>query len=187
MKVFIKNMVCDRCIRTVNNIFNKNNFSVKNVELGEIEIEEKTLGERGEVVEKELEMEGFEIINEKNAKIIEGIKNVIINLVHYNKSTDKDLKYSQIFEQKLLKEYSFLSRIFSETEGVTIENYIIRQRIERVKELLLYNEKTLSEIAYEMNYSSVAHLSSQFKKITGLTPSHFKNIQGQKRQNLDKV
>lgn len=180
-------MVCDRCIRAVNNIFSKNNFSVKNVELGEIEIEEKNLGERVGIVEEELKKEGFEIVDEKKAKIIEGIKNVIINLVHHNKSANKDLKYSQIFEQKLLKDYSFLSRIFSETEGVTIENYIIRQRIERVKELLLYDEKTLSEIAYEMNYSSVAHLSSQFKKITGLTPSQFKNLKGHKRQSLDKI
>lgn len=180
-------MVCDRCIRTVNNVFSKNNFSVKNVELGEIEIEEKTLGERGKIVEEELEKEGFEIIDEKNAKIIEGIKNAVVSIIHHKKPDDINLNYSEILEQKLLKDYSFLSRLFSETEGITIENYIIRQKIERVKELLVYNELSLSEIAHEMNYSSVAHLSAQFKKITGLTPTYFKTIKNHKRQTLDKV
>lgn len=187
MKIFIKNMVCDRCIRTVSNIFNSNNVVVKNIELGEVEIEQNSLGDKEIFIESELEKEGFQIIDEKNAKIIEGIKNIIINIIHHDKSPDKNLKYSQILEQKLLRDYTILSKLFSEIEGITIENYIIRQKIERVKELLVYDEKTLSEIAFEMKYSSVAHLSAQFKKITGLTPTYFKTIKNHKRQTLDKV
>jgi len=187
MKIFIKNMVCDRCVRTVKKIFDANNITVKTIELGEIEIMEDSLGNKQNTIEEELEKEGFQVIDERNGKIIEGIKNTVVNIIHHDKSNNKSLNYSEILEQKLLKDYSFLSRLFSETEGITIENYIIRQKIERVKELLVYNELSLSEIAHEMNYSSVAHLSAQFKKITGLTPTYFKTIKNHKRQTLDRV
>ena len=187
MKIFSKNMVCERCIRTVKNIFERNHFHPRNVELGEVELDDSTLGNKKELILDELEKEGFQVIEEKNAKIIESIKNAIINQIHYDSNSHKHLNYSQILEIKLLKDYSFLSSLFSETEGITIESYIIKQKIERVKELLVYNELSLSEIAFQMNYSSVAHLSAQFKKITGLTPTHFKSIKDHKRKTLDKL
>lgn len=179
-------MVCDRCIRTVKDIFERNKFNVNKVELGEVELAKSSLGNKKNLIREELEKEGFELIDDKNAKIIESIKNVIVRHIHYTNS-DEHLNYSQLLENKLLKDYSALSSLFSATEGITIEKYIINQKIERVKELLVYDELTLSEISFQMGYSSVAHLSGQFKKVTGLTPTHFKTIKNKKRKTLDKV
>ena len=123
----------------------------------------------------------------KNAKLVEKIKNAIIEIIHYGEDLDNRIKFSKQIEQKVGVDYHQLSTLFSETEGTTIEKYIILQRIEKVKELLVYNELNLSEIAFKTGYSSVQHLSTQFKKVTGLTPSHFKEIKDNKRKPLDQV
>jgi YesN/AraC family two-component response regulator len=161
-------------------------YTPQTVILGEAEIlEDLTISEKENVGEK-LRLLGFELIDDNNSKIIEKIKTLIINLVHHS---DEELKVnlSEYIETHLHKDYTYLSNLFSDTESTTIEKYFIHQKIERVKELLVYDELTLSEIAYKMGYSSVAYLSAQFKKVTGLPPSHFKMIKEIKRKPLDKV
>jgi YesN/AraC family two-component response regulator len=139
-----------------------------------------------DLVEKLLESLGFEIIDDKKSRIIEKIKNTIIDLVHHQ-DNDVKINLSDVLSDKLHHDYNYLSNLFSEVEGTTIEKYFIAQKVEKVKELLVYDELSLSEIANRLNYSSVAYLSNQFKKVTGLTPSHFKQIKEDKRKPLDKV
>ena len=187
MTMYIKNMVCDRCLRTVKNIFESKGIPVSKITLGEVEIKDKISEIQLTNIKSVLNTEGFEILDDKNAKIIERIKNIVIEQIHHGKYFDKKMNFSQLLENALLKEYSFLSNLFSVTEGITIEKYIILQKTERVKELMVYGEKSLSEIAFEMGYSSVAHLSSQFKKTTGLTPSNFRALTTYKRKGLDEI
>ncbi len=187
MKLFIKNMVCHRCKLTVRNILERNNLYVLNVNLGEVEITEDTIDHVLNNVSIELEEVGFELIDDKKSRIIEKIKSIIIELVHYSNDGRPSENYSDYIAQKVNKDYNYLSTLFSEVEGITIEKYIINQKIERVKELLVYDELTLSEIAFKMGYSSVAHLSSQFKKVTGLTPGFFRKLGSSKRQTLDSI
>lgn len=187
MTIYIKNMVCDRCVRTVNKIFESNGIPVSKITLGEVEIKDKISDIQLTNIKSGLINEGFEILDDKNAKVIERIKNTVIEQIHHGKQQDKSINFSQLLENILLRDYSFLSNLFSVTEGITIEKYIILQKTERVKELLVYGEKSLSEIAFEMGYSSVAHLSSQFKKTTGLTPSNFRALTTHKRKGLDNI
>jgi AraC-like DNA-binding protein len=184
MKLYIKNMVCNRCIMVVKNELEKFGYAVSAIQLGEVEIKENDFDKKktGEKL-KEL---GFELIDDKKGRIIEKIKNEVVGLVHYS-SEDTHINYSEYLAEKLKYEYNYLSNLFSEVEGITIEKYIIAQKIERVKELLVYDELSLSEIAHQMGYSSVAYLSTQFKKVTGLTPTYFKNVKENKRQPLDKL
>lgn len=184
--LFIKNMVCNRCILVVQNEMDKLGLAVKNMTLGEVLMEKELTAEERVAVERALVPLGFEVIDDKKSRIIEQIKNVIIDVVHYQ---DNDVKtnLSDILSEKLQHDYNYLSNLFSEVEGVTIEKYFIAQKVERIKELLVYDELSLSEIAHRLNYSSVAYLSNQFKKVTGLTPSHFKQIRDEKRKPLDKV
>ena len=184
--VFVKNMVCNRCIVVVQDEMKKLGLEIENIKLGEVTLEKDlTSGERV-ALRKILVPLGFEVIDDKKSRIIEQIKNVIINLVHYE---DNNLKsnLSDVLSKKLNHDYNYLSSLFSEVESTTIEKYFIAQKIEKVKELLVYDELSLSEIALQLNYSSVAYLSNQFKKVTGLTPSHFKQIREDKRKPLDKV
>ena len=187
MTIYIKNMVCDRCVRTVNKIFESNGIPVSKITLGEVEIKDKISDIQLTNIKSGLINEGFEILDDKNAKVIERIKSTVIEQIHHGKQQDKSINFSQLLENILLRDYSFLSNLFSVTEGITIEKYIILQKTERVKELLVYGEKSLSEIAFEMGYSSVAHLSSQFKKTTGLTPSNFRALTTYKRKGLDNI
>ena len=183
MKLYIKNMVCDRCRMAVQNALDKNNFSYNKVELGEVEL---TVGPQPSQLEKltgELKKLGFELIEDRTARILSKIKKVVIESVRGD--LNKKLKLSAEVSDALNKDYASLSNLFSSVEGITIEQFAIRQKIEFVKELLVYDELSLSEIANKLRYSSVQHLSSQFKKITGLTPGHFKKIGVQKRQPLD--
>lgn len=185
--LFIKNMVCNRCIMAVQNELNKLGLEAKDVKLGEATLEKKELTpEQKKKLSKALIPLGFEVIDDKKSRIIEQIKNIIIDLVHQQ---DNDIKtnLSEVLSTKLHHDYNYLSNLFSEVEGTTIEKYFIAQKIEKVKELLVYDELSLSEIAFRLNYSSVAYLSNQFKKVTGLTPSHFKQIRADKRRPLDKV
>lgn len=173
--IFIKNMVCDRCIRVVRDDLQTMGYDVRRVELGEVEIGKKLKGNDIASIKKVLENNGFELIEDKNVKIIESIKTAIIQLVHHNHDeSPMKLKYSEYIAKKVGKDYHSLSLLFSSVENVTIEQFIIRQKIERVKELIKYDDRSLSEISYIMNYSSVQHLSNQFKSVTGFTPSQFK-------------
>lgn len=185
-KLFIKNMVCNRCILVVENELDKVGAKVKDIKLGEVTIEKELTGQVKEKLEKALVNLGFELIDDKKSRIIEKIKNVIIELVHH-KYDDSKSNLSNVLSQELKHDYNYLSNLFSEIEGITIEKYFIAQKVEKVKELLVYDELSLSEIADRLNYSSVAYLSNQFKKVTGLTPSHFKQIREDKRKPLDKV
>ena len=184
--LFIKNMVCNRCIMVVQNELDKLGLAVKNIKLGEVTLDKEPTAEEKDKLDKALVLLGFELIDDKKSRIIEKIKNIIIELVHHQ-NNDAKTNLSDVLSSQLHHDYNYLSNLFSEIEGTTIEKYFIAQKIEKVKELLVYDELSLSEIAFRLNYSSVAYLSNQFKKVTGLTPSHFKQIKEDKRKPLDKV
>lgn len=185
-KLFIKNMVCNRCIMVVEDELKKLSIRVTEVKLGEVEIESPLSSAQSTALNDNLKALGFEILDDKKNRIIEQIKNHIIQLVHYQNNQSK-LNLSDFLSHELNLDYNYLSALFSEIEGTTIEKYFILQKIEKVKELLAYNELSLSEIADQLNYSSVAYLSNQFKKITGLSPSDFKKTSSNKRNALDKL
>ena len=183
MKLYIKKMVCSRCKMVVKDQLIKFGTHPISVELGEVEIAEELSVLQKETLNKVLQSFGFEIIDDKKSQLIEKIKNTIVELVQ----TDAPLKqnFSTQISQLLHHDYSFLSNLFSEIEGTTIEKYFIAQKIERVKELLKYDELSISQIADQLGYSSVAYLSNQFKKETGLTPSFYKSQRQNNRINLD--
>ena len=185
-KLFIKNMVCNRCIMAVENELKKLELHANKIELGEVELERDITPEEKAQLDTALTNLGFELIDDKKSRIIEKIKNVIIDMVHHQHDQGKT-NLSDVLSRELNHDYNYLSNLFSEVEGITIEKYFIAQKIEKVKELLVYDELSLSEIAFQLNYSSVAYLSNQFKKVTGLSPSHFKQIREEKRKPLDKV
>jgi AraC-like DNA-binding protein len=185
-KLFIKNMVCGRCITAVEHELNKLGIPASNILLGEVTLEAPIDEATRKQLAQNLEGLGFELIEDRNGRIIEKIKNTVIQLVHHQHDGHQQ-NLSEILSSELHMDYSYLSKLFSEVEGTTIEKYYIAQKIEKVKELLVYDELSLSEIADRLNYSSVAYLSNQFKKITGLSPSHFKKIGLSKRKPLDKV
>lgn len=184
--LFIKNMVCNRCIMVVKNEIDKLGLEAKNVKLGEATFDKELTAEEKKKLDETLIPLGFEIIDDKKGRIIERVKNIIIGLVHHH-DNDSKTNLSDILSSELHHDYNYLSNLFSEVEGTTIEKYFIAQKIEKVKELLVYDEFSLSEIAFRLNYSSTAYLSNQFKKVTGLTPSHFKKIKEEKRKPLDEV
>lgn len=184
--LFIKNMVCNRCIMVVQNELDKFGLDVKNIRLGEVILDKEPTTEEKDKLEKALILLGFELIDDRKSRIIEKIKNSIIDLVHYQ-DNDTKTNVSDVLSSKLHHDYNYLSNLFSEVEGTTIEKYFIAQKIEKVKELLVYDELSLSEIAFRLNYSSVGYLSNQFKKVTGLTPSYFKQIREDKRKPLDEI
>ena len=187
MQLYIKNMVCDRCIMAVRQQLDHMGLLYKNVQLGQVELATEPNDEQLQALRQGLEQLGFELLDNKKSKIVEQIKNTIVQLVHGREGEEMNLKMSALLEEKLQLDYHYLSTLFSSVEGITIEKYAILQRIERVKELLMYDEKNLSEIAWEMGYSSVQHLSQQFKKVTGLTPTQFKEVKENKRKPLDKI
>jgi AraC-like DNA-binding protein len=179
-------MVCDRCILAIKQQLENAGISYHNVNLGEVELENEPTQEQLEQLNKNLTAIGFELLDDKKDKLVEKIKNIIISLIHRNEDS-RNKKMSAILEEKLQLDYPYLSNLFSSMEGITIEKYTIRQRIEKVKELLTYKELSLSEIAEQMDYSSVQHLSQQFKKETGLTPTKFRELKENIRKPLDKV
>jgi len=170
----------------VRNELDKLGLKLKDIRLGEATLEREPAAEEKRKLEEALVTLGFQLIDDKKSRLIEKIKNIIIELVHHQ---DGEIKtnLSELLSSKLHRDYNYLSNLFSEVEGSTIEKYYIAQKIEKVKELLVYDELSLSEIALRLNYSSVAYLSNQFKKVTGLTPSHFKQVKENKRQSLDEV
>ena len=179
-------MVCIRCKMAVKSELEKAGLVPERVELGEVTLKAIPEREQLEQLRNGLNSLGFELIDDQKSKLIEKIKTQIIELVHYTPSP-QHLKLSAIISDKLHHDYTYLSNLFSSVESQTIEKYHITQKIERVKELLVYNELTLSEIAYQTGYSSVAHLSAQFKQVTGLTTSAFKALKGIKRTNLENL
>ena len=186
MKLHIKNMVCNRCIEAVEDLLESLNKKAKTVRLGEVDlINELTPPELSELREM-LCSRGFDLLEDKNSQIIERIKSLLIDIIH-GESEPIKINYSTYLEAQIGRDYSFLSNLFSSVEGITIEKYTILQRIEKVKELLMYDELTLAQISDKLNYSSVQHLSNQFKKSTGMTPSAFKKQRLKPRKPLDKV
>lgn len=178
-------MVCDRCVRVVKEELEKSGLTVKNIKLGEAEVESANQVNIPEIKEI-LEKNGFELLEERNAKLIAQIKSLVIQLVHHNREELKE-NYSAILSKEIGRDYHYLSHLFSSVENITIEKYIIFQKIEKVKELLVYGELTLSEIAWQMGYSSVSHLSSQFRQVTGMSPTEFKNLKNRDRKGLDQI
>jgi len=188
-KYQIRNMVCARCISSVDKIFTDLGYKPINVALGEVTID-KSLSEKDlNSVQGKLEEIGFEFINDRSSQLIENIKKIIINEIHHNEEYDENIQWSQYLSENLNYDYNYLSRLFSSTVGVTIEQFIILQKMEKVKELLCYQEYSLKEIAFQLGYSSVAHLSGQFKKITGMTPTSFKNetLRNKMRLQIDQI
>ncbi len=181
IEIAVKNMVCNRCIKVVKEELVKNNINFNHVDLGAIYFNQNISGTEKEKLKSILEKEGFELVEDKEAVIVKNIKAVIIQLIHFGKEKPEHQNFSGFISSEIGMEYTQLSKLFSEIEGNTIEHYIIEQRIERAKELIVYNELTLSQISYQLNYSSPQHLSKQFKQITGLTPSAFKSIRTRKK------
>jgi len=181
-------MVCDRCKMVVNNVFTGLGFIPVNIELGEVDLGNLELSQiQIKSLKEELESLGFELLDNKTRQIIDKIKTIIIEIVQTLKEPIH-INLSDYIKQNINYDYPYLSNLFSESEGSTIENYFINQKIEKVKELLIYDELSLSEISYKLGYSSTAHLSSQFKKITGQTPTQFRKIKDvKKRLPLDKI
>ena len=184
-KLLIKNMVCQRCILTVESILNKLQVPCSKVSLGEVDLTSEPDDNKLKEIEIELKKVGFELIETRVNKIVEDIKKLILQ--YMSESDDSNLKLSSFITSKLHYDYSYLSDLFSSIEGITIEQYFIVQRIEKVKELLVYDQLSLTEISYQTGFSSVHHLSAQFKKVTGLTPSYFKKIGAEKRRALDET
>lgn len=185
MHIYIKNMVCPRCISAVGGLLTGLGIKPLSVQLGEVILEKAMNAKQMQTFALQLKQLGFELLDDARKQQIEKIKSIIIEHVHYKE--DVKFAFSEVLAKTLHKEYSHLSKLFSETEGITIEQFLILQKTEKVKELLAYNEMNLSEIALRLHYSSVAHLSAQFKKVTGLTPSQFKAQGIQLRKSLDRV
>ena len=186
MKVYIKNMVSLRCKMIVKEEFERLGLRYAVIDLGMVETaDELTINQRAELKDCLLQS-GLELLEDRKSEVIEQIKNVVVRMIHYSDEVPK-VNYSDYISEKLSYNYNYLSNLFSEVKGITIQQFIIKHKIERVKELLLYDELNLTEISYKMHYSSVAHLSNQFKKITGFSPSIFKQSQHKRMANLENV
>lgn len=184
--LFIKNMVCGRCIIVVRQLFNDLEVQIEQIELGKVILVSPLSDEQKDELQSSLSKFGFELLGEKQVQLVNATKSIIIEEIHYNNNGSL-VNFSTLLAEKLHYDYAYLSRLFSAVETRTIEKYILAQKIEKVKELLTYEEMTLSEIAFEMNYSSTAHLSAQFKKVTGMSPTAFKKLRDKNRQPLDEL
>ena len=180
-------MVCDRCVKVVREELQKLGYEIKSIELGRVELIWSHQINKNEL-EHSLAKEGFELLDDSNNRMINDIKSIIINLVHYNTDSNPPQEnLSQILEKEIGRDYSYISNLFSTIEGRTIEKFIIQQKIEKIKELLKYGELTINEIAFELNYSSPQYLSNQFKQITAFRPSQFRTMLEARRSQIDKV
>ncbi len=179
-------MVSNHCKVAVKEVLRSLGLHFIVVDLGEIELMEDLSPEMRVQLKTALLKEGFELMDDKRAVLIERIKTVIIEMVHYSDEMIK-VNFSDFLSEKLDHDYTYLSNIFSEVKGITIQQFIITHKVERIKELLIYDELNLTEISYKLNYSSVAHLSNQFKKITGLSPSHFKQLKDKRRSSIEEI
>lgn len=186
MKLYVKYMVSLRCKLIVKDELKKLGINWLSVDLGVANIQGDITPEQREMLNRSLQKSGLELLDDHRSILIERIKNVIIELIHYSDELPTQ-NYSDYISEKLEYDYTYLSNIFSEVKGMTIQHFIILNKVERVKELLLYDELNLTEISYKLHYSSVAHLSNQFKKITGLSPSFFKKMKMARRSNLENL
>ena len=186
MLINIKNMVCQRCITSVEQILQANKIKAKNTRLGEVELIEALSAKKLEALGTDLENVGFELLDDQKTQQIEKIKNLLIQKVQQG-DIEEHFSVAKFLSAEIYKDYSNLSKLFSDVEGITIEQFFILQKIEKAKEWLVYNELSLNQIALQLGYSSTQHLSSQFKRITGMTPSEFKKKGSLHRKPLDKV
>lgn len=186
MKLYIKYMVSLRCKMMVKQELEKLGLHYATVDLGMVDTVEKITSTQRQKLKENLKKSGLELLDDKKSILIEKIKNVIIEMIHYSDELPK-VNYSDFISEKLDYDYTYLSNIFSEVKGITIQQFIIAHKIEKVKELLLYDELTLTEISYRLHYSSVAHLSNQFKKVTGLSPSFYKEMGYKRKSNLENL
>ncbi|MBI9032931.1 MAG: helix-turn-helix transcriptional regulator [Bacteroidales bacterium] len=185
--IHIKNMVCPRCITAVGAIFSQMDIHVESIELGLVITSELVTENELKELSEELNKQGFELLEDKKKKTIDQIKSLIIKMVHYSDDDLLKTNTSEYIANALGRDYNYLSNLFSEVENITIEKYIINQKIERVKELLVYGELSLSDISYKLHYSSPSHLSRQFKQVSGFTPSEFKNLKSHQRRSIDNL
>lgn len=179
-------MVCPRCVSAVSQILEELNITYKTIKLGEVELVSALNGSEKEKMSKKLQNSGFSLIDDRKSQLIEQMKTLVVNKIHHS-SSELNIKWADYVSDNMHLDYKYLSALFSSVESITFEQYIINQKIERVKELIVYDELTLSEIAFKMNYSSVAYLSNQFKKLTGMTPSEFKKSIDKNRRFLDEI
>ncbi len=186
MEILVKNMVCPRCIEAVKESLEDSKIDYGTISLGKVLLRSDMTPAQKTKLSQSLESKGFELLESRTSALISQIKSLIIGQIHHS---DESLgeNFSTFLSERINHEYTSLSRLFSQVEGITIEKYITRQKIERVKELLFYDQMSLSEIAFALSYSSVAYLSAQFKKETGMTPSEFKKNGQAKRNSLDKL
>ncbi|MGL4582717.1 MAG: helix-turn-helix domain-containing protein [Flavobacterium sp.] len=186
MKLYIKNMVCERCKMAVDHLLSEANYTPVKIELGEVEIKESLTASQLKELESKLQKIGFELLDNQKSKTVDKIKTILIELVQKH-NANLQVPLSAYISDKMKMDYHALSLLFSQLESTTIEQYFIHLKIEKVKELLVYDEMSLKEITFLLNYSSVAHLSKQFKKVTGLTPTHFKATGAERRKVIDKI
>lgn len=187
MKLVIKNMVCPRCVESVGLIFQNQNIPVHEIALGWADVVNPVKGENREKLSQALHDKGFELIQDRESELVEQVKSLLIEYIHHIEETKSPALLSEFIAEKLFYNYSYLSKLFSEHEGITVETKLIRLKIERVKELLSYDKWTLSEIAWKLKYSSVQYLSNQFKKVTGLTVTQYLNQPERERTPLDQL
>ncbi len=185
MNLYIKNMVCLRCIKAVEQLINDLPAEIIDIYLGHVLLKEPISEAQRSVLAEQLQQLGFELLDNNLKQQIDKIKTIIIDHIHYKE--DEKFPFAEILSTELKREYSMISKLFSQTEGITIEQYVILQKIEKVKELIAYREMNLNEISFKLGYSSTAHLSAQFKKVTGLTPSQFKAQGAHLRKPIDKI
>ena len=186
MKLYIKYMVSIRCKMVVKSELENLGLHYSAVELGEVDVKEDVTPLQRQELKSALLKSGLELMDDQRAMLIEKIKNAVVEMVHYTDEAPKT-NFSDYLSQKLNYDYTYLANLFSEVTGITVEHFIIAHKIERVKELLLYDELNLTQISYKLNYSSVAHLSNQFKKVTGLTPTYFKKLKNKRLRSLEDV
>jgi AraC-like DNA-binding protein len=186
LTLHIKYMVSNRCKMAVKEELRKLGLHFVIVDLGEVDIMEDLTAVQREELKIGLHNSGLELMDDKRAVLIEKIKNIVIEMIHHSDEMIK-VNFSNLLSDKLHHNYTYLANLFSEVQGTTIEQFIISHKIERIKELIIYDELNITEIAYKMNYSSVAHLSNQFKKMTGLTPSHFKQLKDKRRSSIEEI
>jgi len=179
-------MVSARCKAVVKDELRKLGLHFIVVDLGEVEIMETLSAEEWAELKATLQLDGLELMDNKRAILIEQIKNVVIEMVHHSDELIK-VNFSHYLSEKLKHDYTYMANLFSEVQGTTIEHFIINHKIERIKELIIYDELNITEIAWKMNYSSVAHMSNQFKKMTGLSPSHFKQLKVKRRSPIEDI
>src|SRR4051794_36059086 len=184
MKLVIKNMVCPRCITAVEQLLKKNNLQAKYVHLGEVELSKEPGKAKLQEFAEDLKQSGFDLLDDQKTQLIEQVKNLLIQKVQSG-NVEEHFSVGKYISDRIYKDYSSISRLFSEVESITIEQFLILQKIEKTKEWLIYDEQSLSQIAFNLGYSSTQHLSNQFKKVTGMTPSQFKQLGAIHRKPID--